>query len=73
MGCLQELDSLYLAAPGDSHPDDFTTRAFGTVAMNKEKWVGIPTLVAVGMFAIVPISLAIPMSRLPSRKLMAAN
>jgi multiple sugar transport system substrate-binding protein len=51
MGCLQELDSLYLAAPGDSHPDDFTTRAFGTVAMNKEKWVGIPTLVAVGMFA----------------------
>lgn len=51
LGCLEELDRLYLAAPGDSHPEDFTTRAFGTVAMAKEKWVGIPTLVAVGMFA----------------------
>ncbi len=51
LGCLEELDRFYLAAPGDSHPEDFTTRAFGTVAMAKEKWVGIPTLVAVGMFA----------------------
>ncbi len=51
LGCLEELDALYLAAPGDSHPEDFTARAFGTVAMAKEKWVGIPTLVAVGMFA----------------------
>ena len=51
LGCLEELDRLYLAAPGDSHPEDFTTRAFGTVAMAKEKWVGMPTLVAVGMFA----------------------
>ena len=51
LGCLEELDRFYLAAPGDSHPEDFTTRAFGTVAMAKEKWVGMPTLVAVGMFA----------------------
>lgn len=51
LGCLEELDRFYLAAPGDSHPEDFTSRAFGAVAMAKEKWVGIPTLVAVGMFA----------------------
>ena len=37
LGCLEELDRFYLAAPGDSHPEDFTTRAFGTVAMAKEK------------------------------------
>ncbi len=49
--CLQELDPLFKAAPGDSHPEDFTLRAFGTVAMHGPKWYGIPTLVAVGMFA----------------------
>lgn len=51
LGCLEPLDPYYLAAPGDSHPEDFTTRAFGTIAMHNETWYGIPTLVAVGMFA----------------------
>jgi multiple sugar transport system substrate-binding protein len=51
LGCLEPLTPYYLAAPGDAHPEDFPVRAFGTVAMHKETWYGMPTLVAVGMFA----------------------
>ncbi len=51
LGCLEPLTPYYLAAPGDSHPEDFTLRAFGTVAMHNETWYGMPTLIAVGMFA----------------------
>jgi multiple sugar transport system substrate-binding protein len=51
LGCLQELTPYYLAAPGQSHPEDYTRRAFGTVAMHNDKWYAIPTLIAVGMFA----------------------
>lgn len=51
LDCLEPLTPYYEAAPGDSHPEDFTLRAFGTVAMHNETWYGIPTLVAVGMFA----------------------
>jgi len=51
LDCLQELDPYYKAAPGDSHPEDFALRAFGTVAMHNDKWYGMPTLIAVGIFA----------------------
>lgn len=51
LGCLEPLTPYYLAAPGDAHPEDFPLRAFGTVAMHKETWYGMPTLIAVGMFA----------------------
>lgn len=51
LGCLEPLTPYFLAAPGDAHPEDFPLRAFGTVAMHKETWYGMPTLVAVGMFA----------------------
>lgn len=51
LDCLEPLTPYYLAAPGDSHPEDYTLRAFGTVAMHKQTWYGMPTLVAVGLFA----------------------
>ncbi|NWF70331.1 MAG: extracellular solute-binding protein [Chloroflexi bacterium] len=51
LDCLEPLEPYYMAAPGDSHPEDYTLRAFGTVAMHNETWYGMPTLVAVGMFA----------------------
>lgn len=51
LGCLEPLDRFYKAAPGDSHPEDFTLRAFGTVAMHRENWYGLPILVAVGIFS----------------------
>jgi len=51
LGCLEPLAPYYMAAPGDSHPEDYTIRAFGTVAMHNETWYGMPTLIAVGMFA----------------------
>jgi len=51
LGCLEPLTPYYLAAPGDAHPEDYTLRAFGTVAMHNETWYGMPTLIAVGMFA----------------------
>jgi multiple sugar transport system substrate-binding protein len=51
LGCLEPLTPYYQAAPGDSHPEDFTARAFGTVAMHNQTWYGMPTLIAVGMFA----------------------
>ncbi|MFN8371278.1 MAG: extracellular solute-binding protein [Anaerolineae bacterium] len=51
LGCLEPLEPYYVAAPGDSHPEDYPARAFGTIAMHNETWYGMPTLVAVGMFA----------------------
>ncbi len=51
LDCAQFLEEMYLKAPGDSHPEDYTLETFSQMGMYGENWVGYPGNHAVGIMA----------------------